>query len=97
MKMRKRNFAFWIWIQVVGTCLGIFCSSSVAVSLHDPHIIKQRGYYYIFSTGRRGHVIQTVRSTDLVTWQPVPDIFEKLPSWISEEIPGCRNLRVDED
>lgn len=63
-----------------------------AIRLHDPHIIKHEDACYIFSTGRRGHVIQTFRSQDLYNWEAVEDVFSTLPSWIKEEIPRCRSL-----
>ena len=82
----------WIRLFLICTCLWIFSGMSPAVSVHDPHIIKDKDFYYIFSTGRRGHIIQTIRSNDLFNWEPVEDIFKTMPAWISEAIPGCRNL-----
>ncbi len=63
-----------------------------AVGVHDPHIIKHKDEYFIFATGRRRNLIQTLRSHDLIHWQPAGTVFSALPDWIAEEIPGCRNL-----
>lgn len=96
MTKKRTNFVttvpFYVWFALIITGLGITCETSRAIDLHDPHIIKHEDYYYIFSTGRRGHVIQTSRSQDLLDWEPVKDIFESLPLWITKEIPKCRGL-----
>ena len=54
--------------------------------MHDPHIIKQADAYYIFCTGRG---IPIRRSTDLYNWKIVGRVFEKLPDWAKQEIPGA--------
>lgn len=95
MSMKKKCKNTFLSIRIIlATILltGITGSSIWAVGVHDPHIIKYKDNYYIFSTGRRGHVVQTIRSRDLINWQPIEDIFQTLPTWISREIPGCRGL-----
>ncbi len=52
--------------------------------VHDPHIIKEAGSYYIFCTGPG---IPIRRSTDLYNWKIVGRVFDKLPAWAKEEIP----------
>ena len=85
-------FRFYISFALINIALAILCQTSRAVSLHDPHIIRHKDYYYIFSTGRRGRIIQTSRSQDLLEWESVEDIFQSLPPWITEQIPKCRSL-----
>jgi len=63
-----------------------------AIDIHDPHIIKQDDYYYIFSTGRRGKVVQTIRSKDLHTWGPVENVFSGVMDWVKKDIPNCRGF-----
>lgn len=54
--------------------------------VHDPCIIKQGAYYYVFSTG---HGIPIRRSRDLVHWELLGRVFaEDLPKWAQEAIPG---------
>jgi arabinan endo-1,5-alpha-L-arabinosidase len=56
--------------------------------VHDPCIIKEGDYYYVFSTG---HGVPIRRSHDLVRWELLGRVFETdLPKWAQEEIPGSR-------
>lgn len=80
------------WLALLTAGLWITCGTGRAVSAHDPHMIKQKDYYYIFATGRWRNLIQTIRSRDLISWEPAGSVFASLPDWISEQIPGCRNL-----
>ncbi len=54
--------------------------------VHDPHIIKEGSFYYIFCTGPG---IPIRRSADLYNWKIVGRVFDKLPTWAKEEIPGA--------
>jgi arabinan endo-1,5-alpha-L-arabinosidase len=54
--------------------------------VHDPHIIKDAGYYYIFCTGRG---IPIRQSSDLLNWKIVGRVFDKVPDWTKQEIPGA--------
>jgi arabinan endo-1,5-alpha-L-arabinosidase len=62
------------------------------VDCHDPHIIRQNDWFYVFSTGRRGNMIGSIRSQDLINWEPTPKIFDAVPAWIKKEIPRCRDI-----
>lgn len=62
------------------------------VDVHDPHIIRHKEYYYIYSTGRRGQIIGAMRSNDLKHWYRIESPLQKLPAWITEAVPGCRSL-----
>jgi arabinan endo-1,5-alpha-L-arabinosidase len=53
--------------------------------VHDPVIIKEGDTYYVFSTG--GAIR---RSKDLRHWTLSGRVFEKLPEWTTNEIPGAR-------
>ena len=53
--------------------------------VHDPCIIKEGAYYYVFATG---HGIPIRRSKDLVHWEFVGRVFqEDMPAWGKTEIP----------
>ena len=52
--------------------------------VHDPAIIKQGNWYYLFSTGP-GVTIQ--RSQDLVSWAIVGSVFRTPPDWTHQEVP----------
>jgi arabinan endo-1,5-alpha-L-arabinosidase len=53
--------------------------------VHDPVIIKEGDTYYVFCT--RGTIR---RSKDLHHWTLAGNVFEKLPEWATQEIPGTR-------
>jgi len=53
--------------------------------VHDPVIIREGEWYYVFATG--GSIR---RSKDLRHWTACGRVFEKLPEWAAKEIPGVR-------
>ena len=57
--------------------------------VHDPAVIKADGVFCLFSTGR-GIPIRS--STDLVHWKRVGRVFEELPAWATEKVPGATTL-----
>ena len=57
--------------------------------VHDPCIIKCEEYYYIFSTSD-GIAIR--RSASLSSWQFIGEVFDEIPDWGKQEIPGVRNI-----
>ena len=60
-----------------------------SVSVHDPCIIKSGEYYYVYSTGDR---INIFRSTDLLNWKSMGSVFDKIPEWGVQEVPGVSNI-----
>ncbi|MBC8096343.1 MAG: arabinan endo-1,5-alpha-L-arabinosidase, partial [Akkermansiaceae bacterium] len=64
------------------------------LAVHDPVIIKEKGTYYIFSTGgggRRGGGVIPIRcSTNLLHWTRCGSVFEILPAWATNEITRAR-------
>jgi arabinan endo-1,5-alpha-L-arabinosidase len=59
------------------------------IGVHDPHIVKAGNMYYIFST--RGEIRS---SKDLRTWTLSGRLFDKLPEWVSQEIPVAKEVRA---
>jgi arabinan endo-1,5-alpha-L-arabinosidase len=57
---------------------------SVPTPAHDPAIIKQGDWYYLFTTGP-GITIQ--RSRDLVSWNVVGSVFRTPPDWTYKDVP----------
>lgn len=54
--------------------------------VHDPCIIKDGAYYYVFSTG---HGVPIRRSRDLSRWELAGRVFaEDVPPWAKQEVPG---------
>jgi len=63
--------------------------------VHDPCIIKSGRTYHLFSTGHLGDATGLIpwrTSTDLINWKVQGQVFEKLPEWAQETIPGTRGL-----
>jgi len=62
------------------------------LAVHDPVIIREEDRFYVFSTGNRRAGILPIRcSKDLYHWSRCGSVFETLPSWAAEEIPGARS------
>lgn len=79
-------------IFLVSAFLFGVCGFGFGIDVHDPEIIKQDGQYYIYSTGRRGGVLQAIRSRDLQRWERLPAPFTSVPAWVRQEIPQCRGF-----
>jgi len=90
MKLGKQLIGF-----IAGTILLLALNNSIVAQtgavrfVHDPCIIKAGEYYYIFSTGDR---IEMRRSKDLQSWDRLNQVFESIPEWGIEEVPGVTNI-----
>lgn len=84
---------------------GIGCSRGISDSpkmlelsgnlgVHDPAVIKESDTYYLFSTGGRpGRGFVPVRcSNDLRNWEFCGYVFDNIPDWAKEEIPGTKGI-----
>jgi arabinan endo-1,5-alpha-L-arabinosidase len=62
--------------------------------VHDPVIIRAGGIYYVYSTNADapGAAIKVRTSPDLATWTFRGHVFDKLPAWTTEKIPGARSF-----
>ena len=63
--------------------------------VHDPAIIRQGDTFYVFCTGGstrrgRGGFIPIRCSRDLIHWTRCGSVFDSLPAWTPQEIPGTR-------
>jgi arabinan endo-1,5-alpha-L-arabinosidase len=59
----------------------------VAISVHDPVIIRQNGTYYIFATGQ-GIVVWSSR--DMANWTREKPVFDAPPAWAVAAVPTFR-------
>ena len=55
--------------------------------VHDPVMIKQGDTYYLFSTG---FGISVFTSGDLKTWKKEKPVFDVVPKWAVEAVPGFK-------
>jgi arabinan endo-1,5-alpha-L-arabinosidase len=61
--------------------------------VHDPTIIRQGTTYYVFATNRFNQkLIPIFCSQDLQQWKFCGNVFEKVPEWAMQEIPGTRGI-----
>ena len=63
--------------------------------VHDPAIIREGDTLYVFCTGgspQRGGFIPIRCSKDLYNWSRCGAVFEQLPEWATQEIPGTRGI-----
>ena len=58
--------------------------------VHDPVIIREADTYYVFSTVGRYIGIKT--SKDLKTWKDAGAVFDEIPAWAKEKIPGTEGI-----
>src|SRR4051812_23339790 len=60
---------------------------------HDPSAMRQGSTYYVFATGlaHPGHI--PIRcSSDLRHWKFCGHVFDEIPAWATQEIPGVKAL-----
>ncbi|HEU5484943.1 MAG TPA: glycoside hydrolase family 43 protein [Microlunatus sp.] len=59
-----------------------FTNPVVDTNVPDPMIIADdEGSWWAYATNGNGANVQTLRSTDLVTWEQLPDALPELPAW----------------
>jgi len=61
--------------------------------VHDPCIIKQGHTYHLFSTGQAHDptgLLPWRTSQDLVNWQLQGRVFDEIPKWAQQAVPGTR-------
>jgi arabinan endo-1,5-alpha-L-arabinosidase len=52
---------------------------------HDPSLIREGEYLYLFATGQG---IPVQRTRDLKVWEYLPAVFSAIPAWMGREVPG---------
>ncbi len=82
-----RRTVFWAIVLLAhGLMTEPLEAQSQVSRIHDPAIIREGQYYYLFSTGRG---IPIHRSTDLVHWERTGRVFDDGgPEWTAEAVPG---------
>ncbi len=71
------------------------------LAAHDPALVKGGGGkdWYVFGTGepsKGGGTIQIRSSKDGRNWTYAGTVWDKIPSWITEAVPGANNLWAPE-
>src|SRR5207244_1934 len=61
--------------------------------IHDPAIIHQGNTYYVFASNRFAQKLLPIFcSQDLRHWQFCGHVFDAVPDWALNEIPGTRGI-----
>lgn len=60
-------------------------------NVHDPAMIFDGSYAYVYSTGI-GNYLEVRRSSDLLEWEHLGDVFSSIPQWVRNKISGVGNL-----
>ncbi len=86
-----RATAWLLCVMTLLACIGATEGvSTPARHIHDPVIIRDGRWYYLFSTGPG---IFVHRSTDLVHWHPLGKVFSKnIPTWAPRIVPGSKGV-----
>ena len=61
-------------------------AAATPVYAHDPVIVREGSYFYLFSTGQG---IPVKRSRDLAAWEFLPPVFSTRPAWLLKDLPGA--------
>jgi arabinan endo-1,5-alpha-L-arabinosidase len=81
--------------QIVPQSLNAKLSGDVT-EVHDPAIIKAGDTYYLYSTTGRGEApgpqISVRTSKDLLNWQRIGTVFDAVPAWVADAVPGAQGL-----
>ena len=101
----KANLLISVVMSLVVFILGVvFCLAAEEPKLlalkgdlrvHDPVMIRQGNAFYVFCTGgglRRGGFIPILCSNDLIQWRRCGSVFDELPAWATQEIPGTQGI-----
>jgi arabinan endo-1,5-alpha-L-arabinosidase len=97
--MRTKRFMALLRAMAIGLLILTFVAgqrptaTAIAASTdpiaHDPTMIKQGRYYYVFITGDAGvpHTYLPIkRSTDLIHWQELGPVFTNPPQWVVDTL-----------
>ncbi len=80
----------FLTVWLAGVALGQPADPPRGLRMHDPSTIQvENGRYYVFGTGRG---IISLTSTDLTHWVPGPRVFDAMPAWTTNAIPGARDF-----
>ncbi len=80
-------YKYWpviLCISIVSILCFSLSSEAFPPTAHDPAIIKQGEYYYLFTTS---HGIAINQSLDLIRWDYAGAVFQPAPAWASEQVP----------
>jgi beta-xylosidase len=58
-----------------------FQNPVLRIDFPDPSLLKVGDTFYAYATNAVGKNVQVARSTDLVTWEALPDALPALPRW----------------
>ena len=61
--------------------------------VHDPGVIRQGATYYLFASNRFAQkLVPMFCSEDLRRWTLCGNVFDRVPDWALQEVPGARGI-----
>jgi len=61
--------------------------------IHDPAIIRERDTYHVFASNRFNQkLVPMFCSKDLARWTLCGNVFDAVPEWAQQEVPGTRGI-----
>jgi arabinan endo-1,5-alpha-L-arabinosidase len=82
--MHRRSFLVAVSACAIGPARAA-PEFSADIRIHDPVLIRERGTYHLFGTGRG---IASFSSPDLRSWKQEPPVFDTPPAWTASVVPG---------
>jgi arabinan endo-1,5-alpha-L-arabinosidase len=65
--------------------------------IHDPCLIREGDTYFVFATNRfAGKLVPIFCSQDLRRWRFCGHVFDDVPAWALQEVPGARGIWAPE-
>ena len=68
-------------ISLMALMLSLLCTQAATITLADPTIFYENGYYYLTGTNKINSGFTMYRSTDLVHWTPVGNAHDGFALW----------------
>lgn len=93
LKARPDRVTVRALVQLALACvlLGVtpIIVSAAPAYTHDPTMIREGDYLYLFATGQG---IPVQRTKDLKVWEYLPAVFGNIPVWMGKEVPGFAGI-----
>ncbi len=83
--MKESKLKVLLAFACVLLCAAAATAQAIPAYVHDPSMIREGEYFYLFATG---HGIPVQRSRDLKDWEDLPAVFRNIPEWMGKEVPG---------
>jgi arabinan endo-1,5-alpha-L-arabinosidase len=78
---------------LLGAAAGLLALEGDISPIHDPAIIREGGTYHVFASNRfADKLVPMFCSPDLRRWSFCGNVFDRVPEWALEDVPGARGI-----